>query len=503
MRRLFRSTKTNVIDPLPPPSAPSAFDGQGTSHGAMKSTSYMESMGGANGGQAPVDNQMDASIQAPIPHFETRPRKGSVTPFPIELGHATPSTPPPTHVAAKRSKDSTHSMGKGEKVGTRSAAAGPPTLLEIQQMQAGNVDGDARNRDWLQAQRKPGRHREDSTGSNESTPPEGRSLVSPSMPTKTNGQEAYGMTPPTMAMPSPHPSLSSGTLGTTNGIYPPPPLPPGARPPTPPNPLPIRSNTPTRSYHSTSMAPAQNRDALSSSMNGITLGDVPPPTRSGRDRGYSSASGRGSDHESTSGHGHGGLTSLSSIPAARPNKQTPPSLPVRSPLVNSYATPDNTTVPAAFPTAHPFVNTSPATSQPPHHPHPHGMARPLSNANIRSLKAELPNLPPRPQVDMDQSRDISVLGGKEKEKKKFWGMAWGDKKEKEKGKEKERGRELERPSIDERRSFEEVPSSHSHGDEDSGYRGRVMGLDFGRKDQQHSASNVDNVTTAIRGYLVY
>lgn len=97
-----------------------------------------------------------------------------------------------------------------------------------------------------------------------------------------------------------------------------------------------------------------------------------------------------------------------------------------------------------------------------------------------------------------------------KEKKKFWGMQWGDKKDKEK--EKARPKEMEPATDEPRRSMDwREGSNHGHGttassvghDEES--RGRVLGLDLGRgrkerdhKEKEKGPAQVEKVTTAIR-----
>jgi len=368
-----------------------------------------------------------------------------------------PPPPPPPHPERK-----------GEEKKERNAA---PSMLEIQQMQGRDA---SRRDEWIQSQRQAPRpprphHHEPPdtpvglTGGMEST---GRYAAS-------NGHDPpFGFAPP---LPAPTPvtsapvnpnSNSTTPTNSQSALY----LPPRARSPsTPPIPQP---GTPTRPGYPLS-GHTQTNLVTSTGPYVVNVGELETQgtPRRGRERGYSSASasGRGSDLESSS-HGH--MTSPVPPFNGKLHKQSQPPHAVRSPLVNSYG---NQTEP------HPAL---------PEHPHysvesaPPPLPNPFPPTEAQGMK--LHNGPDRRESDVDTPKAL------DKDKKKFWGMGWG---------ERNKGREIattdgsmpgdRRADLD--RSRENQASaigSHGHGEEEP--RGRLLGLDFGRQ-----AAPVDGVVYAI------
>jgi hypothetical protein len=251
-------------------------------------------------------------------------------------------------------------------------------------------------------------------------------------------------------------------------------LPPGARPPSPPPAL--RPGTPTRYPYTTT--PSQ------SSQTSVHRESVPVP---GRDRGYSSAS-------------------ESEPPVPLPKMQ-----PVRSPL--AY---------------HPPPSLPDQYSSPPQHqqmplPQPHHPAQPQQHP-IQSQQHQYhpqhnlhPEQPWSPGQDDMHHRDRE----EPKEKKKFWGVAWGDKKDKHKDKERDvnNNRELARPvmPMEERRpSFEGwrgenesvghgSTGHHSHHSQslnhsNYGHGQHIQMSQAGHNDGYSSIESAENVTQAIGTY---
>ncbi|KAK4683955.1 hypothetical protein P7C73_g6253, partial [Tremellales sp. Uapishka_1] len=238
-------------------------------------------------------------------------------------------------------------------------------------------------------------------------------------------------------------------------------LPPGARPPSPQ----ARSGTPPRpifstttTHHSQTSLNGPYGTSVSSHAD-MDSHHIPSTTR---DRGYSSAStsGRASDHEVPQG------TSPNVSSARHLSAQNPYNS--RSPLVNNAYQQE------------PFGNHIPF---------------PVASPQRQVLASD-----PYPAAD-----EYDVSRGREKEKKKFWGVPtkWGEKKDKG----KEKMREVDsypRMSLDDgRRSTDgwRDSESQSHSAHDHGLaevqRGRLLGVDFASgKDAALGGAN--DVTTAIR-----
>lgn len=213
---------------------------------------------------------------------------------------------------------------------------------------------------------------------------------------------------------------------------------------------------------------------------------------------------RGSDHEGSS-HSHGGSKLQK---PAQPHSQY--HYGSRSPLSNSYASPDpnvpmDTSAQLRYPTqAFPTPQIPPPSHTIPYDP----MTEQMSAVRIEG---------PTPDADQHDAYSSGQHGGKDKEKKKFWGMNMGMSKEKtghKKDKEKlARSHDEPRQSSDwSRQQYDgdsSVPASnHSHGhgnlvEEEHSYRAgaaRMLGLDFGggQKKEHGHAAQVDSVTSAIR-----
>lgn len=234
---------------------------------------------------------------------------------------------------------------------------------------------------------------------------------------------------------------------TPNSSYPY--LPPGARPPSPP--APFRPGTPTRN-------PYSNAPSQSSQTSMHHPDDSTPRMPAGRDRGYSSAS------------------EQESVPL-------PKMYPVKSPL----AFPDQGN-----------MDTRPP---PPHHlPAPHLTPQPHQHAAYQPSPIQAPYPPP------NDDNQRSFMPEEPKERKKFWGVAWGEKKDKDKDREREKerdrhkpsDRDLARPPTDDKRpSFEtwrEPSESLGHGS--SGHHSQGGHYAQGRPQQLQPAM----AGTAYEGY---
>ena len=430
MKRLFRTSKSGV-DPLPSP-PPAPLVQPQLQNGPPSKRSMANVLG------PPGDN---LHPQQPMPnhhHHDHKPRQGSVTPFPVDLGRDPPQPPQPP----------THSKSVSRKTKDKSSTSTAPSLLEIQQIQA-QVDRDREMRrdEWLAAQ---------------------RAANAPSRPSPSPARAFENAPSPdgwTVVSNDPTPSHPSPASTATQTLY----LPPGARPPSPP--AQFRPATPTRPR-----IPSMGHSQTSLKSAGYPDMDpyVNSTPRAGRERGYSSASGsgRGSDLES-SAHGHG-----SSLPPITSKHSQPHT--IRSPLSNPFATPDplnSMANPVSYP-AHPF-----ATAQP---------VMPIERSLVEEMSAIRVEGPTPEEVPKDTLA---------KEKKKFWGRAWPDKKEK--------GRMDRSPARDPRPSQEwsngdvasMPPSSHGHGaSDDESHRGKIMGLDFITLKKESNPSQVESVTTAIRKF---
>jgi hypothetical protein len=233
--------------------------------------------------------------------------------------------------------------------------------------------------------------------------------------------------------------------------------------------------------------------------------------RVGRDRGYSSASGsmRGSDVESSTGHG------LSkSIQAHQ----------VRSPLAHAYAAP---TVATSFPNPQPHPFTLPLGDTPNPYSPQEDETRRLSMPPPPPPQQQ-PSMPPPQQQAMYDEQQLQ--SGKEKDKKKFWGMdmGWaGGKKDKdEKKKEKDQLGVPDQRGEGGRRSFD-WSRAQDHTVNQTGYtvtnaqpsgtavnmnmgspmvmedeqRGRMAGKIYFKDQDNRDPSSAKDVTIAIRELL--
>lgn len=526
MKRLFRTSKP-IIDPLPPPTSTPDYTQQpqtqqtssqpnGTGAGPKKSSSALKleghghppaelSGGGGGGGKS-----WFGGSSAP-----------SVTPFPVDAGHSTGNIM--RRVSRREKKD------KG--------AGSAPSMLEIQQMQQ------------QQQERQPSQPIQQASHESLPYPPSvpkqtqqlSRFYEEPPQPelsspgsawtvlppnSSHSQQQRYSLTQPgyselsadrshTPPLPIPiAPAMHSGggsgrSSPSSAQLY----LPPGARPPTPPAAL--RPATPN--YGRSPMGRSQS----SLNSHGHTE-EVMGRAGTGRDRGYSSASGsmRGSDVESSTGHGL--PTSL-----AKPNLAHQ----VRSPLAHAYANPPNLpTFPNPQP--HPYVAPPGTNLLNPYSP--------LEEDNRQLHVPPPPSLPPpqQPQQQVMYEEQQPSGGGKDKEKKKFWGMdmGWGggkkDKDEKKGLKDKEKDKDqhlgVTQPQQDGggggRRSFD-WSRAQDHQVGQAGYtvtptpnglpgqagmnigspmvmedeqRGRMAGRMFFRDQDNKDPSSAKDVTVAIR-----
>lgn len=406
----------------------------------------------------------------PKMRFGSHPPKGGVTPFPIDLGRERERErelpPPPNQKLEKKGKEKN----------------APPSLLEIQQMQ--DQKDMSRRDEWIQSQRQPTRP---------PRPPQHENLdgadgrAGYTHPKQTNARHMnsngvdlpYGSTPPggtpvtPVSVVIPSPTKQSPSKPTQGALY----LPPGARSPSTP-PL-NRPGTPTRPSYPSSHGHSQNSENTSTAPYSAPLGEVEPhpAPRAARERGLSSAS-RVSDPE---------IHPPSAIPPpnGKLQKQPPQSQAFRSPLANPYASQldGHLNLPAVHP--HPqLVSEAPLPSIP-------NSLYPVDE--MKGMK--LSNGPDRRETDVDLPK------ASDKEKKKFWGMGWGDKKDK--GRDR---REMEvplaandrRPSVDVWRDGHTPPAASGYGEDES--RGRLLGLDFGRGRDQPSIA--DGVTPAIGTILL-
>ena len=512
MKRLFRTSKAGTVDPLPPP-APHSTQSPPTLQqqqqhqqqqqqqqqqqpmaprpAGKKAMAGMAGMFGGNDGRDGRDGRDGAEAHghgAGHHHhqFESKPRQGNVTPFPLDMGRDAlgPGSTPAPHPPAVKSKGREKAM----------SISSPPSLLELQQMQAQSAQPteiDMRRDEWLASQQKQQRQATPPTGY-----PRAQSPLHPIIPPPRQ-RRPYDNTPspdgwvnvngpgPGQIQPSSlgqSPSNGSTPTIQQSQLY----LPPGARPPSPQ----VRPGTPTRPGYPSSLGHHSQSSLQYAEMDPYTTNSAP---RVGRDRGYSSASGsmRGSDHES-SAHGHLAREQATSpLPQKMSVPKSSQPMASRSPLSHHYA------MPAMSDSSTPYASNPPP---PLSYPVPHQAYAPMVQ-EMSAIRIEGPS----PEIEMPRD-----AGGKDKEKKKFWGMGmdWG-KKDGEKEKEKHGRKKLDRPSMDEpRRSGErhrgEDKSSTGHGhstEEEGGHRGRMLGLDIGGRlrDSHHPPPNAsDNVTSAIR-----
>ncbi|WVQ97500.1 hypothetical protein IAU59_004614 [Kwoniella sp. CBS 9459] len=487
MKRLFRTSKSPVVDPLPPPplSAPSS--------GTSTPTHYHH------------------EHRWPFGHSH----QNEVTPFPIDAGRETAgpgqgqnSLPPPPQQQHLRSSSGRH--GKDRIVsGGGSGGNGihsVPSLLEIQQMQEREqamrsgqsvpprqLVNQPQNQQQQQQQQQQHQRRTGGGSYGSATPsPDGWTVVSPQTnvtPISSNGFDPPYHSPSTEPLPIPQAAFansqtssiaSPSSASTHTALY----LPPGARPATPPSTRPPYAASSARH----SQASLSSLSTAQAQYSGIGKGHpdemvnmIPPQTQIGRERGHSVASATGSvsarsDHDSSVSGSHATHSTShfssnnpflnnnnnnsntvnpnqnnnpnSPSKLQKPNPQVHPS---RSPLAKSYPIPEPIT---SFPSPHPYNQSQPANRN--------------SNPNIININAQatatppdsMPNpfppsneemstaVPPPSSANQAQNssnlfRRVSLADHKDgKEKKRgLWGMGKNWTKGKEKKEEKDKNRE--------------------------------------------------------------
>ncbi|WWD21898.1 hypothetical protein CI109_106386 [Kwoniella shandongensis] len=503
MKRLFRNSKTPIVDPLPPPPSTSSTppSGSSTPHGINKSLSSFFNGGGAAGGGGG-----DADSTASHEHkwaMGAHRHHNEVTPFPVDVGRD-----------QQQSAGMITHGGKGKKGKERNLSGGgaPPSMLEIQQQMRERDEAALRSQIPPPAQN--GRRLSRAQAPN--VMPDGRnaqpiSINPSSFPPGNEYDPVYSSQP--LPIPnasfaqsatSPSSASPSSAISAHTTLF----LPPGARPPTPPSSHPSYPQSMRRSHSSL--------QATINAPYGTSVGnnnEVDMSRVGGRDRGYSSASamsvsGNGSNR---SEHDLGGSVHQhqlpapphSTVPLSPNNNLSLPPLPLqpsRSPLSNSYPIPEQIT---SFPAPRPYnYSGQPAVA-------PHSIDL---STNLYSPGEEMPASHQR-SGEVDHSKEHG------KEKKRFWGMGWGDKKGK--GKDKDRDRKEDgqqqgdgwpRPSMDEpsveggwRETESQSTSAHGHSvsqhDHEDAPRGRLLGLSGvgGRRVSGAAVANHgDDVTSAIQ-----
>lgn len=462
MKRIFRSTKS-PIDPLSPPQQPSNISnpssGRSTPHhqGARSITALFGG-GDSNDNSPGHEHKWGFSLHH---HSE-------VTPFPAEVG--ADAVPPPG--SAKR-KD-------------KSITA--PSLLEIKQMQEkGSQAEEARRRAPSQPIPPPLQQTERLSKAYQSSPsPDEWQSVPSQTQNQNGGYDTYAQplpVPNASFSQSPTNSNSSTASGSAhNTIF----LPPGARPPTPPSarpPYPLHMRYSQSNLHN-STTPGNEEEAA---------------VKSGRERGYSSPA-----------------SAVAVAPQSDQNHSSKLTKATRSPLSHAYATVDLPD-PPTFPSPKPYTP---------------GISTPTPNNYSRRGSSPVEGLPnpfsPIENIPIGPNSEVHTIPNQRdehppelKEKKRFWGMGIrSDKKSKAKA-QAEREHAVGhgqmqvipqgdwRPSVDgSRGSIDAWRDSESRSTSVHGHpvqfeeepRGRLLGLDFGRKD--HTATQVNDVTSAIRGFLL-
>lgn len=512
MKRLFRTSKAGTVDPLPPPapqpmpSAPTLHQqqqhqqqqqqqaaGRPTGKKTMANMFGGHSEGNGEGHGHGHGQDRSGGHHHHHHHSESKPRQGNVTPFPLDVGRDAP--PPPGATSAQHAQ-----VVKSKGREKSSSISSPPSLLELQQMQAQSgqpAEYDSRRDEWLASQQKQHRKATPPTSyqhhSVQVQPPlhpiippprQGRAYDNATSPDgRANVNPPGGSLPPHAQSPGQSPSNASTPTIQQSQLY----LPPGARPPSPQ----VRPDTPTRPSYPSSLGHHSQSSLQYAEIDPYTTNSAP---RVGRDRGYSSASGsmRDSDHESST-HGHlAQHQAPSPLPQKMPIPKPAQPLASRSPLSHTYATPISPDPINIYSSNPPPPLQYSVPSQQDYAP----MVQEMSAIRIEG---------PSPEFEIPRE-----AGGRDKEKKKFWGMDWG-KKDKEREKEKLGRKEQERRSIDEpRRSGEryrgEDKSSTGHGhstEEEGGHKGRVLGLDIGGRlwdSHNQSPAQGDSVTAAIREF---
>ncbi|WVR04273.1 hypothetical protein IAU60_001273 [Kwoniella sp. DSM 27419] len=494
MKRLFRNSKSPVVDPLPAPplSAP------------------------ASGTSTPASHHHE-----PHSRWFGLSHQSEVTPYPVDAGRE----PAASSGGQKQTPPQVPSSGRKGKERVSSGQGGhhAPSLLEIQQMQ--DREQAMRPGPSTPSRQHPVPQPRRSRG--DSNPP--RQGAPDGWPTSSNGFDPpYRSSTDTDPLPipqaafvgSPNQPSSHSPSSATTALY----LPPGARPATPPSVArPPYASTNSRHSQSSLNSLTGPQYGNSGRPNDDMYNMAPQPI-GGRERGHSIASATGSvsarsDHESnlSASHAHGPFpsnTSNNGHAGASPSKlQKPMQLPhpSRSPLVNSYNPMPDPSSYTAFPAPRPYSQTQapPVITQ----SNPTPTSETTSNPFAASLD-ETPSMQQSNAVNLAR-RGSQADHGKEK-KRGFWGMNWSKGKDKDKDKERREGfagieewprQSMEDPdrSMEAWRADESQPSSTqghsmSHGHEHEEVpRGRLLGLDFGggKKEKDQHPHQANDVTSAI------
>ncbi|WRT65209.1 uncharacterized protein IL334_002152 [Kwoniella shivajii] len=489
MKRLFRTSKSPVVDPLPPPPIPTSTPASGTSTPTQHHHEHRWPFGNSH--------------------------QHEVTPFPVDVG--------PTQTSSvsngRKGKERGHSGGNPN-------ISSIPSLLEIQQMKekeqhstrsGPGISSSPRQRmNQLQQQPLPShqqpqpQQRQSRGYVNSISSPDGWTVVSPTtqaMPIPNNGYDPpYNPSDLTQPLPVPNASFGSSTPPAGNispssasghtALY----LPPGARPATPPSTRPPYPAPTGSARHSQSSLNSMSTAHYGVNNNEGDMINVVIPHGTGRERGHSVVSNTGSistrsEHDTVNSNStytgrntnnDPSYSNVGNVNQPQPQKlQKPQQLihPSRSPLANSYPSPELT----SFPNPHPYTAPFPPQDQAP---------IPYS-ANSRE---EMPNA-----VNLARRGSQADGHGLKEKKRGFLGMGWGKGKEK---RESNAGLDGNKPLPEEpRRSSDgwrgendSQPSSthghstgHGHEQEDAP-RGRLLGLDFGggKKDSNQQPPDVNS-----------
>lgn len=516
MKRLFRGSKNGTVDPLPPPPAPLPPP---PAQMIAQSPPPPAKRNGPLGNMIEIFDQPATHQKAHHHEQKVKLGKSTVTPFPIDAGGPGGVAP----VGASPGQQAGYGGAQYDPSAPQPAPAprkgkertSVPTLAEIQEQ---GLDLSRRD-EWLAAQRgerapasapapRHPKYRRDSRADAEPYTDEG-TVVAPAHAKSRappNGNDPPYQNSPMIPTPVPRPTglppqqpspshMPHLQQTPHNDLL----LPPGARPPSPPHSL--RSGTPTRGH-----APQPDQNVYGD------YDELEAPRARHRTRAESgaslAASTRSSEHDgSRETHGQSLSTShgrsqggLSAGSHGLPGKMTkfpspaPPAHHFRSPLANAYALPDGN--------QSQYVTT--------------GQPRPFPSQQYPAPFGSDSNLVEPPSQQMRDLRMEDPIQGKEKEKKKFWGMPVGWAGEKGRKKEIEAESMERRGSVDGWREDGQHASSHGHGDHSSRGHGhedgaftRMLGLDGRgrerekeREEKKADHQNVETVTQAIRKYSI-
>ncbi|WVQ83898.1 hypothetical protein IAT38_006042 [Cryptococcus sp. DSM 104549] len=492
MKRLFRTSKSPIVDPLPPPPAPNSSSSPPPSGTATPQNQQPigRSISAIFGG----DSSGEAHSHQPAAHHQSHHHEhkwgfghrheNEVTPFPADAGRE--SVPPPTQGGGYPGR-------RKSKEGRGNAA---PSLLEIQQMQEQNG---ARRQFAQPPPLQPVGQQRLSRGYQSSPSPDGWTVVSPP---GSNPSSSFPSSQP-QPLPVPNASFSqphshsrthshsnspvsgspSSAVSAHTAVF----LPPGARPPTPPN---ARPAYPAHMRYSQSNLHSAGATAFSGGGGepGVMHGGGSAGRGSGgRERGHSSPAtiaavaaaasrsdaaaspvpteqnpGSSSGAAATvSNQAHSHLVPTTAAPpssASSPSasaKLTKPPPPPRSPLSHARypepspdlpppPPPPDHPAPTAFPAPRPYTPQSGAATPTPHDSRRGSSAPADPLPNPFPPADEMPSTPGLLGQQGSQGRDAQpeqhagagagAPAGKDKEKKRFWGMGMGMGRSDKKGK---------------------------------------------------------------------